>query len=115
MAERDERGRYASDHSDADVLDAVRENDPAGTSEVADHLGVARQSADQRLRKLAEAGRVHRKKIGAVAVWWIDDDERTTTGVDPDDRFWDTEPGASAEPTDAARTDEYLTDALTDE
>lgn len=115
MAERDERGRYASDHTDADVIDAVRENDPAGTSEVADHLGVARQSADQRLKKLAEAGRVHRKKIGAVAVWWLDDDERTMTGVDSDDRFWDTKPGSSAEPTDATQTDEYLADALANE
>lgn len=58
---------------------------------------------------------VHRKKIGAVAVWWLDDDERTTTGVDSDDRFWDTKPGSSAEPTDASQTDEYLVDALADE
>ena len=115
MAERDERGRYASDHTDADVLNAVREHDPAGTSEIAEQLDIARQSADQRLRKLADAGRVHRKKIGAVAVWWLADEERATTGVDPEDGFWDAEPGSSAEPTDAAKTDEYLADALANE
>ncbi|WP_256684915.1 winged helix-turn-helix domain-containing protein [Halococcus qingdaonensis] len=112
MTERDERGRYAPDHTDADILEAVREHDPAGTSEVADQLGIARQSADQRLRKLEEAGRVHRKKIGAVAVWWLDDEERATAEIDPDDGFWDADPGSSAEPTDATKTDEYLADAL---
>jgi DNA-binding HxlR family transcriptional regulator len=114
MAERDDRGRYASDHTDADVLAAVRERDPAGTSEVAEELGVTRQSADQRLRKLAEAGRVRRKKIGAVAVWWVPE-ENDASGVDPDDGFWQAEPGSSAEPTNAAKADEYLADALADE
>ena len=115
MAGRDERGRYASDHTDADVLDAVREHDPAGTSEVAAELGVARQSADQRLRKLEDAGRVHRKKIGAVAVWWLDEEERATAGVNPDDGFWDAESRSSVGSTDATKTDEYLADALADE
>ncbi|EMA51977.1 MULTISPECIES: hypothetical protein [Halococcus] len=115
MTERDEYGRYAPDHTDGDVLDAVRKHDPAGTSEVAEQLGIARQSADQRLRKLADTGRVHHKKIGAVAVWWLADEKRGPTGVDPDDGFWDAEPGSSREPTDAAKTDEYLADAMANE
>jgi predicted transcriptional regulator len=67
--ERDEQGRFSPEHADADVLVAVRNHNPAATSEVADDLGIARQSADYRLRKLAEEGQVHRKKIGASAMW----------------------------------------------
>ena len=68
-SERDEGGRYKPERSDAEVLDAVRTHSPAATSEVADELGIARQSADYRLRKLADANRVNHKKIGAAAVW----------------------------------------------
>lgn len=68
-AERDEQGRFSPEHADADVLAAVRNHNPAATSEVADDLDIARQSADYRLRKLAEEGRVRQKKIGASAVW----------------------------------------------
>lgn len=67
--ERDSHGRYTPEHDDTDVVAAVREHTPAATSEVADELGIARQSADYRLRKLADAGRVRRKKIGASLVW----------------------------------------------
>jgi DNA-binding Lrp family transcriptional regulator len=67
--ERDSHGRYTPDHADADVLAAVREHAPAATSEVANELGIARQSADYRLRRLADAGRVNRKKIAATLVW----------------------------------------------
>ena len=51
-------------HSDEEYLDAVQEHEPAGTSEVADAVGVARQSADYRLRRLKEAGLVTKKMVG---------------------------------------------------
>ena len=72
MTERDDHGRFSSEHTDRDVLDAVHTREPAATSEVADELGVTRQSVDVRLRKLADTGRVARKKIGAAAVPEID-------------------------------------------
>ena len=115
MTERDDQGRFSSEHTDADVLAAVREREPAATSEVADELGVTRQSIDVRLRKLVDSGRVARKKIGAAAVWWVPDEADTPTSVNPDDAFWSATPGSSDEPTDAAKTDEYLADALTNE
>jgi hypothetical protein len=115
MTERDNRGRFASEHADADVVAAVRDREPAATSEVADELGVARQSADVRLRKLADAGQVSRKKIGAAAVWWVPENADTPAGVDPDDAFWSAAPSSSTEPTDAAKIDEHLADALADE
>ena len=66
---RDSRGRFAPEHSDEELVDAVREYEPAGTSEVAERVGLARQSADYRLRKLADAGRVRSKKVGGSLVW----------------------------------------------
>lgn len=72
--ERDAQGRYIPEHADTAVLAAVRTHTPAATSEVAEELGIARQSADYRLRKLADAGRVNRKKIGAALVWTVIED-----------------------------------------
>lgn len=56
-------------HSDQEYLDAVRMFDPASTAEVAEKVGVARQSADQRLRQLADEEKVRSKKAGPSLVW----------------------------------------------
>lgn len=71
--ERDDRGRYRPEHADDAVVEAVRAHEPAGTSEVAGELGIARQSADYRLRQLREEGRVAVKKVGHTLVWSVDD------------------------------------------
>lgn len=75
--DRDQRGRFTQQHTDTDVLAAVRAHEPAGTSEVADELGIARQSADYRLRKLLEEGRVNKKQIGKSLIWFSADDITT--------------------------------------
>ena len=67
--ERDEDGRFEPKHSDEAVLEAVRNHEPAGTQEIADELGIARQSADYRLRNLLNEGRVSKKKIGNSLAW----------------------------------------------
>lgn len=72
--ERDDRGRYRPEHADDAVVEAVRAHEPAGTSEVAGELGIARQSADYRLRHLREEGRVAVKKVGHTLVWSVDDE-----------------------------------------
>lgn len=69
--DRNTRGQYSSEHTDEDVIAAVRAHDPAATSEVAEELGIQRQSADYRLRKLRDEGRVNSKKIGASLVWFL--------------------------------------------
>jgi DNA-binding Lrp family transcriptional regulator len=69
--ERNERGEFEPTKSDRDVLDAVRQHDPAKTAEVGEALGIRRHSADYRLRKLHDAGRVGKKKIAASLVWFI--------------------------------------------
>ena len=73
--ERDESGRYRREHSDADVLDAVRRHEPAGTSDVASELGIARQSADYRLRQLEDREQVTKKKIGRTLAWFVASEE----------------------------------------
>lgn len=72
---RNDRGQFAPQYSDSEVLDAVREHEPAGTTEVANTLGCTTQNADYRLRKLQEGGRVESKKVGRSLVWMLADGE----------------------------------------
>lgn len=69
--ERDKSGKYAPSYSDADILNAVEKHEPASTKEIADELGMVRQSADYRLRKLLEQGSVSKKTIGNSLAWSI--------------------------------------------
>ena len=72
--QRDSSGRFELEVSDSEILDAVRENEPAGTTEVSDAVGLARQNADYRLRQLCGVGRVESKKVGQSLVWMLADD-----------------------------------------
>jgi predicted transcriptional regulator len=74
-SERDERGRFVQKHTDSDVLAAVGKHEPAATSEVAAELGIERPSADYRLRRLEDTGRVTSKKIGNSLAWRLVDGE----------------------------------------
>jgi predicted transcriptional regulator len=67
--DRDSSGRFEATVSDEEILEAVREHEPAGTSEVGDAVGLARQNADYRLRNLRDEGRVGSKKVGRSLVW----------------------------------------------
>jgi predicted ArsR family transcriptional regulator len=58
-------------HPEEDYLDAIREHAPASTKEVADAVGVTRQGADYRLRKLEEDGKVESKMVGNSLVWMV--------------------------------------------
>ena len=71
--ERNEGGQFQPEYTDGEVVKAVEQNDPAGTTEVADELGIARQSADYRLHRLLDDGRVSKKKVGNSLVWSIDE------------------------------------------
>ncbi len=68
---REKTGEISQKHSDEEYLDAVREHEPAGTSEAAEAVGVERQSADYRLRKLEEEKRVKSKMVGNSLVWMV--------------------------------------------
>jgi predicted transcriptional regulator len=69
--ERNERGQFEREHSNKDFLEAVRENEPASTTEVAEAVGVARQSASYRLELLKSDGLVQKKKVGPTIIWLI--------------------------------------------
>jgi predicted HTH transcriptional regulator len=71
--ERNEGGQFEPEYTDEEVVEAVAENEPAGTTEVADELGIARQSADYRLRRLLDDDRVSKKKVGNSLVWSVDE------------------------------------------
>ncbi len=64
-------GQFTGEVTADDVVAAVRAHDPAATSEIGDELGVSRQAADRRLRRLRDDGRVSSKKIGASLVWFL--------------------------------------------
>ena len=68
---RDERGRYTPEHTEEEVLDAVQAHEPAGTSEVAEELGIKRPSADYRLRQLEEDEKVTKDMIGNSLAWSV--------------------------------------------
>jgi len=70
---RNQHGRFTPEHTDTDILAAVRAHEPAATSEVAAEVGMTRQGADRRLRRLRDTGRVNSKKIGASLVWFVRD------------------------------------------
>lgn len=57
--------------SEKDYIDAVKKHEPASTSEVAETVGVTRQSADYRLRQLEEEGHVKSKMIGNSLAWKV--------------------------------------------
>lgn len=59
-------------HTVGEYLDAIREGNRT-TSDIADYVGVTRQAADKRLRKLRGDGRVTSEKIGNSLVWEVDE------------------------------------------
>lgn len=61
---------------DEEVLAILRgTSEPVlSTSDVADKLGVSRQRADQRLRRLLDAGEIERKRVGPAVAWYLPDD-----------------------------------------
>jgi len=57
-----------------EVNQAVYRLTPAGTKEIAELVGVSRQAADRRLRRLEDEGKMWSKKVGPTRVWmhpWI--------------------------------------------
>jgi hypothetical protein len=95
--ERTDGGRFRPEHDDREYVRAVAEHDPAGTTEVAETVGVTRQNADQRLRGLEDDGRLTSKKVGNTLVWSLAADRPPVTSVDADDEFWDADTYAGEE------------------
>jgi len=64
--------------TDEQFLSAVLQaySPAVGTSDVAERVGVERQTADKYLRSLADEGLVNTRMIGQVRVWWLSDKGR---------------------------------------
>lgn len=92
-------------HPETEYLDAVRELEPAATSEIAERVGVARQSADYRLRQLETENKVRSKKIGSALAWMIVEDQ--IQPVTADDPFWEAKTYAG-EDMDASAIDDVV-------
>lgn len=50
----------------------VDENQPVGTTQVAEHIGCVRETARLRLNQLADEGVINHTMIAGVGVWYID-------------------------------------------
>lgn len=62
------RGRFGA-VTDREVMNAVYRCTPAGTSEVADLIGISRQGAEYHLKKLEDREWLWSKKVGPTRVW----------------------------------------------
>jgi len=63
----------AEHNSDEEYLDAIREGNRT-TTEIADSVDVARQSAYERLHSLQEKGEAEKEKIGNSLLWRLSED-----------------------------------------
>ena len=105
--DRDDRGYFTVENGDEEYLEAVAEREPAGTAEIAAVVGVTRQNADRRLRRLEEEGRVTSKRIGNSLAWSLLEGRTTVQHLDPDDGFWEAKTYAGEEMS-AADVDDVL-------
>ena len=70
---RDDTGRFQSEFDDDEIIEAISNMQPtAGTADIAEELGVTRQSADYRLRRLEEEGRIRKETVGRTLIWFVD-------------------------------------------
>lgn len=69
-----ESGRFGEVYPESDFRDAVRDHQPAGTSEVANTVGCTRQNASYRLGQLEDDGKVESKMVGNSLVWMLTED-----------------------------------------
>lgn len=66
-----ETGRYTPDFTDDELLEAVKANEPAGTTELADIFNCSQQAAYKRLTQLEEDGSINSKLVGGTKVWML--------------------------------------------
>ena len=72
-------GKYTQAYTDEEFIEAVSDsNEAATTTEVSDVLGCSNRTALLRLRDLADAGELKRRKAGTVNLWSVADAETET-------------------------------------
>ena len=108
--EREDTGRYTETVTLDDVLGVFEtvEGPVVTSGDVAEARDCSRETARRKLRTLEEQGRVASRKTAGRVVWWIVDEQEPARDVNPDDSFWEFEPGASGEPDVSENVDEVL-------
>jgi len=108
--EREDTGRYTETVTLDGVLSVFETVDgPVVTSgDVAEALDCSRETARRKLRTLEEQGKVASRKTAGRVVWWVVDEQESVRGIDPEDSFWEFEPGASGESDVSENVDEVL-------
>lgn len=108
--ERGDIGRYTEVVTPDNVLGVFEavEGPVVTSGDVAETLDCSRETARRKLRTLEEQGHVASRKTAGRVVWWIVDDQEPARGVNPDDPFWELEPGSSGESDVSERVDEVL-------
>ena len=71
--DRDEdTGRFTETYPRAEFLDAIRaEGGMAGTTDVAERVGVIRETAYKKLQRMEADGEVESRKVGNSLVWLL--------------------------------------------
>ena len=107
---RDEAGNYAESVTPADVLTVFESVDgPIVTSaDVAEAFDCSRETARRKLRTLEAQDRVASRKTAGRVLWWRTVPEAPPARIDPDDPFWELEPGASGRSDVSENVDEIL-------
>ena len=108
--EREDTGRYTETVSLAEVLGVFETVDgPVVTSgDVADALDCSRETARRKLRALEREERVASRRTAGRVVWWRRAERDTARDVDPEDPFWEFEPGASGASDVSETVDDIL-------
>jgi len=72
MGERgrdDESGKFTEEYPVEEFIEAIRELDSAGTTDIADYIGCDRRTAYLKLQALDEDGKVESQKVGNALLW----------------------------------------------
>jgi len=67
---RNNDGRYEKEYSDEELVEAVETLKIASTGEVADEVGGHHDQVRERLKQLAEEGRIDKKECKRRLVWY---------------------------------------------
>ena len=108
--ERGDTGRYTETVTLDDVhsvFEAV-EGPVVTSGDVAEALDCSRETARRKLRTLETQDHVASRKTAGRVVWWTVAEQDPVRGVDPDDSFWEFEPGSSGESDVSGRVDAVL-------
>ena len=70
----EESGRYTDTYTEEELIEAIRTlGGMAGTSDIAEHVGCARDTAYKKLKQMREEGTVSSQKVGGALLWSVED------------------------------------------